>query len=200
MYKFSEELAVSEIGLIKEYFEKITSTLTSMDILAMDKATEMLFNAYNDGYQIITMGNGGSAATASHFAGDLVKGVSYGLEKRVRAICLSDNTPAMMAIANDINYESIFSEQLKNFLTPNDVVVAFSGSGNSKNIINGIGYAKKLGAKTLGICGYQGGKLKELSDLAIHAHIDDMEVSEDIHMVVTHGLKNALMQRIRREL
>ena len=161
---------------------------------------EMLIEVYNNDKNIYIFGNGGSAATASHFCGDLVKGVSYGLHKRFRAICLNDNMPALMAIANDISYDHIFIEQLKNFLNSDDIVIGISGSGNSVNVVTALEYAKNKGAKTVAICGYSGGKIKEIADLSIHAEINDMEISEDIHnLIATHCVKRMLTKELNNQ-
>ena len=163
----------------------------------IDQFVHLLLDTYHNERTIFVFGNGGSAATASHFCGDLIKGVSYGLKKRFRAVCLSDNLPALMAIANDISYDDIFVEQLKNFLKKEDLVIGISGSGNSANVIKALEYAKDNGAKTIAICGYKGGKIKEIADLAIHANINDMEVSEDIHhLILTHCVKRLITKKL----
>ena len=101
-------------------------------------------------------------------------------------VCLNDNTPTLMAIANDFSYEDIFRYQLEGRLRPEDLVIAISGSGNSKNIIKAVEYAKETGAKVVGITGYSGGKLRELADYHMHTEIDDMQIAEDIHMIFDH--------------
>ena len=118
---------------------------------------------------------------------NLVTGYNKGLkEYNFDFICLSDNVPAMMAIANDISYDEIFRYQLKNKLTENDIVIGISGSGNSKNVINAIEYARECGAFTVGITGYDGGVIKKLCDLSIHFPINDMQVTEDLHLILNH--------------
>ncbi len=182
---------------IHHYFTSVNTALKNLDRSNISLFAKVLLEAYNNEKTIYVFGNGGSAATASHFCGDLVKGVSYGLEKRFRVICLNDNTPVMMAIANDISYDDIFVEQLKNFLRKDDVVVGISGSGNSINIVKALEYAQNAGAKTVAICGYKGGKIKEIVDLSIHAEVDDMEISEDIHnLVIIHCVKRLLTKEL----
>ncbi len=182
---------------IHHYFTSVNTTLKNLDRSNISRFAKVLLDAYNHEKTIYVFGNGGSAATASHFCGDLVKGVSYGLEKRFKVICLNDNTPVMMAIANDISYDDIFIEQLKNFLRKDDVVIGISGSGNSTNIVKALEYAQNAGAKTVAICGYKGGKIKEIADLSIHAEVDDMEISEDIHnLVITHCVKRLLTKEL----
>ena len=138
------------------------------------------------------LGNGGSAATASHLAGDLNKGACFHAEKKFKVMALTDCLPWILSIANDMDYESIFVEQLKNFATPGDVVVGISGSGNSPNVLRGIEYGKQLGCTTVGICGYDGGKLKPMVDCCFHAEIDDMQIAEDVHMILAHILMKVL--------
>lgn len=187
IYKKAEEEHVDN------YFSGVQSALQNLNKGNVNSFVKMLLEAYERERIIYVFGNGGSGATASHFCGDLIKGVSYGLKKRFKVICLNDNTPTMMAIANDISYDAIFVEQLKNFLQKEDLVIGISGSGNSLNVVKALEYARETGAKTVAICGYNGGKIKEIADLAIHAEIDDMEISEDIHnLVIIHSVKRIL--------
>ncbi|MBT7703780.1 SIS domain-containing protein [Candidatus Peregrinibacteria bacterium] len=125
-----------------------------------------------------------------------MKGASYGLEKRFKAVCLNDNLSALMAVANDISYEEIFVEQLKNFVKEGDVVIGISGSGNSMNVVKALEYGLSVGAQTVAICGFNGGKIKEIADLVVHVAIDDMEVSEDLHLVILHCVKRVIMQAL----
>jgi len=198
----NKEKMVSFIGNvykieITKYLNSVNDTLSNMSIENIDAFTSLLMEAYNNDKTIYIFGNGGSAATASHFCGDLIKGVSYGLNKRFRAICLNDNMPTLMAIANDISYDDIFVEQLKNFLNKDDLVIGISGSGNSINIVKAMEYANQAGAKTVAICGYKGGKIKDISHLAIHASVNDMEVSEDIHqLILTHCVKRIITKEL----
>lgn len=132
------------------------------------------------------MGNGGSAATASHYCCDFNKGVSYEYEKRFKFMCLSDNTATLTAYANDVSYEMVFVEPLKNFLQPGDLVIGISGSGNSKNVLHAIDYANDHQAITLGITGYSGGALKKKAKYSVNIGVDDMQISEDLHMMLDH--------------
>lgn len=151
------------------------------------------------GGTVYVFGNGGSGSTASHFCGDLLMGVSIGLAKRFKSVCLNDNSPALLAIANDISYSDVFVEQLKNFLHPNDLVIGISGSGNSENIIKAIQYARSQGAKTVGLCGFDGGRLKQVADRPVHVNINDMEISEDVHICILHCVKMTLMDQLKDE-
>lgn len=182
---------------IKNYLEAVNETISQINIDKINSLVELLLQTYQNEKTIYAFGNGGSSATASHFIGDLVKGVSYGLQKRFKAICLNDNLPALMAIANDISFDDIFIEQLKNFLSPGDVVIGISGSGNSANVVKALYYAKERGATTVAICGFQGGKSKEICDLVLHAEVNDMEVSEDVHhLILTHCVKRLITQEL----
>lgn len=135
---------------------------------------------------IYIFGNGGSSATASHFQNDFNKGVSEHTEKKFRFTCLNDNVATMMAVANDIGFDEVFRFQLQGKLKSSDVIFAISGSGNSKNVINAVEYAKEQGCTIVGLTGYDGGKLKELSDISLHAPIKSMQITEDIHMIFDH--------------
>src|SRR3989339_597826 len=190
LLQFIKELYKIEI---KNYLSSVNGTLNNINIEYIDQFVRLLLDTYHNERSIYIFGNGGSATTASHFCGDLIKGVSYGLDKRFKAICLSDNVSSMMAIANDVSYDDIFIEQLKNFVKKDDLVIGLSGSGNSINVVKAIEYANSIGAKTVGICGYKGGKVKDLAHLTIHATINDMEIAEDIHhLVLNHCVKRLL--------
>ena len=179
-----------------EYRQLLTDTLDKLDMTAVDAMVECFAEAHARGATIFTMGNGGSGASASHAAGDFLKGASYGLDQRFKMICLNDNLPSMMAIANDIGWDDIFVEPLKNFLQPGDVVIGISGSGNSKNVLKAVDYAKSKGATVIGMTGFKGGKLREAADISIHSDAMDMEVAEDVHMAVFNMVKKVMMARL----
>lgn len=180
----------------KQYIELVKSTLDALDAKAIESLVDAFHSTYEKGGIIYTMGNGGSGASASHAAGDFLKGASYGLDKRFRMICLNDNLPSMMAIANDIGWESVFVEPLKNFLSPNDLVIGISGSGNSKNVVNAIEYANEQGATTVAMSGFKGGKISQIATIDVHAPVADMEVTEDVHMVIFNIVKKQMMARL----
>ena len=180
----------------KQYIELVKSTLDALDAKALESLVDAFHSTYEKGGNIYTMGNGGSGASASHAAGDFLKGASYGLDKRFRMICLNDNLPSMMAIANDIGWESIFVEPLKNFLSSNDLVIGISGSGNSKNVVNAIAYANEQGATTVAMSGFKGGKISQIATIDVHAPVMDMEVTEDVHMVIFNIVKKQMMARL----
>jgi D-sedoheptulose 7-phosphate isomerase len=180
----------------QHYIDLVKSTLDALDPKALEALVEAFHTTYEKGGNIYTMGNGGSGASASHAAGDFLKGASYGLDKRFKMICLNDNLPSMMAIANDIGWESIFVEPLKNFLSPNDLVIGISGSGNSKNVVNALEYANAQGATTVAMSGFKGGKISEIATINVHAPVMDMEVTEDVHMVIFNIVKKQMMARL----
>jgi len=182
---------------ITDYFNRLSGTLDRMDTGNIEKLAEVLLQARERGSTIFIFGNGGSGATASHMTGDFLKGVSYQLEKRFRVQCLNDNVSGMMAISNDLTYEEIFVEQLKNFLRKDDIVIGISGSGNSMNVVKALQFARSQGAVTVSFCGFTGGKVREHSDLLIHAPIQDMEITEDIHFIVFHALKQYLVRKLK---
>ncbi|MBS1558782.1 MAG: SIS domain-containing protein [Bacteroidetes bacterium] len=182
---------------IADYLLLVKDTIDKLDQHQIEQVIESFMRAYHSGNTIYIFGNGGSAASATHATGDLVKGASFGLDKRFRVMSLVDNLPALMAIANDISYDDIFVEQLKNFIEPGDVVVGISGSGNSANVVKAMQYAKDMGVQTIAFCGYTGGKIKALADIHIHSVAMDMEVAEDIHMIVFNAIKKEVMRRLR---
>lgn len=184
---------------IENYFTLVKNTIDALDRQQIEKVIDAFLNAREREATIYIFGNGGSGASASHACGDLLKGASYGLEKRFRVMSLVDNMPALMAIANDISYDDIFIEQLKNFLRPNDVVIGISGSGNSVNVVKAIEYAKNKGALTIAFCGYKGGKIMTMTDLIIHSKAFDMEVAEDIHMIVFNVIKKEIQRRLFKD-
>ena len=180
----------------QQYIDLVKSTLDALDPNALDALVEAFHTTYEKGGNIYTMGNGGSGASASHAAGDFLKGASYGLDKRFKMICLNDNLPSMMAIANDIGWESIFVEPLKNFLREDDLVIGISGSGNSKNVVNALEYANANGATTVAMSGFKGGKISQIASINVHAPVMDMEVTEDVHMVIFNIVKKQMMARL----
>ena len=171
---------------IQEYRDLEIETLRNLDINAINEAMNLIHDTYEKEGTIYVFGNGGSSATASHYQNDFNKGISEYVEKKFKFLCLNDNIPTVMAIANDIGFEEIFRFQLKNKLKKDDIVLAISGSGNSKNVLNAVEYAKECGNKIIGMTGYNGGRLLELSDVSLNAPVMSMQVTEDIHMIYDH--------------
>lgn len=177
---------------ITDYIALEKKTLEDLKVADIEHVLELFMEAYNREGTIYVFGNGGSASTASHMANDFNKGISEYVEKKFRLICLNDNIATLMAIANDIGYDEVFRFQLKNKLKANDLVVGISGSGNSKNVVYAVEYAKERHIKTLGICGYDGGKLKQTADAVFHVAVHNMQIVEDVHMILNHLLMDVI--------
>lgn len=171
---------------IRAYINCEIETLKRLDVEAINEALNLLLQAQKNHKRVYVFGNGGSSATASHFQNDFGKGVSEYVEDKFRFQCLNDNIPTVMAVANDIGFEEVFRFQLRGVIEPGDVVMAISGSGNSRNVINAVEYAKEEGNKVIGLTGYDGGKLMGLCDINLHVPVNSMQVTEDIHMVFDH--------------
>ncbi len=179
----------------ESYVDKLVGTLRSLDLSKIDRAIEWLREARDNGQTVFTCGNGGSASTASHFVCDIVKGASFQREKRFRIMALTDNLAAITAYSNDVGYECVFVEQLKNFAKPGDVVIAISGSGNSPNVLRAIEYANEVGCKTIGMTGRDGGQLGGLVQLNVLAADPHMGRIEDAHLIACHMLAYAFMDQ-----
>lgn len=178
-----------------DYCQGLKQALDAIPTPAAEKFLQLLESAYLEGRQVFIMGNGGSGSTASHAAGDLNKGVSYGREKRFRVMSLNDNMATVTAYANDVAYSEAYVEQLKNFLNPGDLVIGISGSGNSPSILKAIEYANQHGATTVGLCGFSGGKLAAQAQVPVHIPVNDMQKVEDIHMMLFHVAMQVLCSR-----
>lgn len=172
--------------MIRAYIAREIEVLKALDVDAIDQALGLLEQAFEQEKTIYIFGNGGSAATASHFQNDFNKGISEYTAKKFRFYCLNDNIATLMAIANDIGYESVFRFQLEGRLCPGDVIVAISGSGNSENVLQAVEYAKEQGNSVIGLTGFSGGKLRAMADCSLHAPINSMQITEDIHMIFDH--------------
>lgn len=173
-------------GEVRRYLDREAEVLGELDENEISRVMEILEKARISRKRVYVCGNGGSAATASHFVGDFNKGASVGLKKRHNFESLNDNTPMMMSVANDISYDDIFVEPLKNKLEEGDILIAISGSGNSENVVRAAKYANQHGAVTVGLVGYDGGRLRNIVQNCIHININNMQIVEDIHMVMDH--------------
>ena len=175
------------IRQIKTYLNSECELLQMLDCEAITQAVNLIRDVRENSKTIYTCGNGGSAATASHFACDFGKGATMKLSgKPFKWICLNDNIPILTAISNDISYDDCFAFQINNLMQEGDVLFAISGSGNSKNIIRAAEAAKEKGCRIIGLTGFDGGKLKMLSDIFLHVPINDMQLTEDVHMILDH--------------
>ncbi len=174
------------------YLEKLTKTLSAINCNEMDQAIDVIEKAWRSGKQIITLGNGGSSMTALHFVNDWNKSIYLSTKIPFRGRSLVDNMGLVMSYSNDISFQDVFVEQLKNILQPGDLVLAISGSGNSENVLRAVEYANQNQAVTLGLCGYSGGKLKNLAQHVVWVGVDDMQIAEDAHAIFGH----IVMQRL----
>lgn len=179
---------------IKQYIQKEIDLLGQLDVDSINRALIEIVDAYNREGNIYIFGNGGSASTASHYANDFNKGISEYTKKKFRFLCLNDNVATLMAIANDIGYEEVFRFQLMGKLNEKDLVIGISGSGNSKNVINALQYAKECGVRTLGITGFDGGIVRKIVDISLHVPINNMQMTEDVHMIFDHLMMTVLYQ------
>lgn len=171
----------------RKYFSELKKIIDKISIKDIELIVNILNNAYLNNKHIFILGNGGSAATASHFACDLGKGtLSSNNKKRFRVISITDNVATMTAWSNDVNYAHVFSEQLKNLLDEEDVVIGISASGNSPNVINAISLAKLCKAKTISLTGFDGGELAKIVDINILAKVKKYDLAEDIHLIISH--------------
>jgi len=176
--------------------EHVIHTLSRDDVRAVADA---LLDAWRARKQVLILGNGGSAATASHMMNDLNKFTRVEGQPRFRALALTDNVPWMTAVGNDQSYAEIFVEQLQNLMLPGDTVIAISASGNSPNVVRAVEYAKANGAIVIGLCGKPGGKLAQLADVKVIIPADRIGQQEDGHMILDHVLSLALLERIKQE-
>jgi D-sedoheptulose 7-phosphate isomerase len=170
----------------REYKTRLLKALESIDLEKVGQAIEWFREARAAGRRIFVCGNGGSASTASHFACDMVKGASFNRPSRFRIMALTDSLPTITAYSNDVSYDSVFVEQLRNFAEPGDLFMGISGSGNSPNVLRAIEYANSVGCRTLALTGGNGGKLGPLAQLNIQVPVPHMGRIEDAHMVVCH--------------
>ena len=184
---------------LKEYYEREKRVFDSLDFDAINEATNAILDAYEREVTIYVFGNGGSASTASHMACDFNKGICCELDKKFHVVCLNDNIPTMMAIANDESYENVFYSQLKGRLKKDDLVIAISGSGNSKNIVKAVEYVNEIGTPLIAVTGYTGGKIFDKAAYHLHAPVEDMQITEDLHMTFNHVIMQLLWKHLMKK-
>jgi D-sedoheptulose 7-phosphate isomerase len=177
-----------------DYKKQLIDTIQKIDLEKVERAIGLFRQARDAGRRIFVCGNGGSASTASHFACDMVKGASFRRPSRFRIMALTDQIPTITAYANDVSYDAVFVEQLKNFAEPGDLFMGISGSGNSPNVLRAIEYARELGLETIALTGRDGGKLAPLAGLNIQVPVPHMGRIEDAHMIVCHMIGYAFME------
>ena len=185
----------------RQYVSYLSELLANLDFQAIEKVGEVFLKARASGNTIFFVGNGGSAATCSHFAEDLALGTFTEGKQPFKALSLTDNTPYITALGNDEGYESIFVGQLRALFNVGDVLVAISGSGNSPNLVKAIEYVNNKGGITIGIVGFDGGVMKDICHHCVHIKTQKGEYGpvEDIHLIIAHVVSTFLMFRIREE-
>lgn len=184
---------------LQSYWREIGAIARRMPMGAITDAAELLLECQRAGGTLFVLGNGGSAATASHLACDLAKNVRAAGCPPFRVVALTDNVPLLTAWGNDDGYATVFAEQLAALVRPGDLVLAISASGNSPNVLAALAHARAAGATTLGLSGRRGGRLRALCDLAVLVPADTIEQVEDAHMIVAHSMCVALRERLRAE-
>ena len=181
---------------IEFYLRDVGKLLSELPVAQLKGLTDRLLATYDEGRQVFLMGNGGSASTCSHIVNDLQKCIYHAGGKTFKVMSLADNVALLTAWANDTAYEHIFAEQLRPWVKPGDLVFCVSGSGNSPNVLNGATLAREMGAYSVGLTGYAGGKLAPLVDEALVVPCDNMQRIEDVHMVVLHLLFWRMLQEV----
>jgi len=183
------------------YIERFNKALQAVSREAVQKVADLLAEARHRQSMVFLIGNGGSGAAASHACEDLAKGTlrDFERQRRLRALSLTDNTPAILAWANDEGYERVFVEQLRTYARPGDLLIAISGSGNSPNVLEAVRWANRNGLKTIGVTGYDGGKLYREAQVQLHVPVNDMGIAEAVHGVLFHYLVADLVERFAGE-
>ena len=182
----------------KEYFDRVRDEIDRLDLGEVEALADAIFERYESGRFVYIIGNGGSGANASHLCEDLGKStvLDFESQKRLKVLSLTDNTPYILAWANDTSYDRVFVEQLKNFGEPGDLLIAISGSGNSANILRAVEWANEHGIETFGVAGFDGGKLKRSADKTLHCRLDDMGIVESLHLIAFHYVLDDIHGRI----
>ena len=187
------------LEFIRGYLAELDATLRALPQGQVADLIDAIRDVRERDGQIFVVGNGGSAATASHFAVDLGKGASLGAERRFRVLSLTDNVPWITALGNDLSYEDVFVEQLRNYARAGDLLLAFSGSGNSENVLRAVRYANAIGCRTIGLAGYAGGRLREEAQECLVVRADHMGRIEDGHFVIQHLVVYYFMSTMQAE-
>ena len=184
---------------IGDYWRELACAMQAMPLALLARAAELLLECHRRGSTVFVVGNGGSAATASHFACDLAKGTRTEGLPAFRVVPLTDNIPMLTAWANDTSYDRVFAEQLAGLVRPDDVVIVISGSGNSPNVLAVVDVAQQTGAATIALTGASGGQLRRRADLTVRVPAEAIEQVEDAHLAIAHSLCVALRARLAAE-
>jgi D-sedoheptulose 7-phosphate isomerase len=184
---------------LESYLTDFAALCRQVDPKEVETLADLLTEAYRNERFVFIIGNGGSGANASHLCEDLGKGTLHDFEKqkRLKVMSLTDNTPYILAYGNDLGYDRVFVEQLKNFAQPGALLIAISGSGNSANVLKAVEWANANGMKTVGVTGYDGGKLRKLCHHGVHVPSHNMGAVEAVHLVVFHYLLDKLYERFK---
>jgi D-sedoheptulose 7-phosphate isomerase len=186
----------------RSFLERVGAELRRIDPAEVKALADAIYHCYEQGRTVFVCGNGGSGSNSSHFCEDLGKGTlrredfDDDRKKRLRVLSLTDNTPYILAWANDEGFERVFVEQLKNLAQPDDLLIAISGSGNSPNVLRAVEWANRNGLTTFGCTGFSGGKLRTLAQQGLHVPLDDMGIVESIHLTAFHWVVDDLHRRI----
>jgi D-sedoheptulose 7-phosphate isomerase len=190
---------------IQKYLKETREITRLISVEPIDKAVELLFNAWKNGNHVYTCGNGGSASTATHFACDLVKTTAVAGKRGLKAECLNDNVPLVLALINDDGFDNLFSEQLKTKAQEGDILICISvhgGSGRDKaglwsqNLLRAMSYMQEIGGKSIGLSGFNGGAMKEIADVSIIVPADSTPHVESFHLVIEHLVCSCLREKI----
>lgn len=182
------------MNFAETYKAEVIDTVNMIDAELVNRAIEWFEEARDKNHHIFTCGNGGSGSTASHFVCDVLKGASYNREKKFRILSLNDSMATLTAYSNDVHYDSVFVEQLRNYAQPGDLVMAVSGSGNSSNVVKALEFANQAGCRTIALTGRDGGQLGGVAQLNIQVPEQHMGRIEDAHMIICHMIAYHFME------
>ncbi len=197
----SSDITTDLLARLENYLTVTREALTTIELPLVARVVTMIEEAYRDDRRVLVFGNGGSATTASHLAEDLATyAIPFTESRRLQVLSLSDSPSVITALANDLSFEEVFAEQIQQWARPADLVIAMSGSGNSPNIIAGIERARRIGCPTVGMTGFDGGRLRELVDVALHVDVGTMQNAQDGHMVIVHLIIDGFRHRVRAAL
>lgn len=194
----------SSLGL-NDYLGRLNEEISQLDQAAVERWSDLVYEAWDNGRFVFIIGNGGAATTASHFAEDFGKSLLREDElhdesqKRLKVLSLTDNVGRITALGNDLSFDEVFVQQLMNLGGERDVLIALSGSGNSENILRAVDWANRNGLTTFGLTGYDGGRLRQIQQDGIHVKVDDMGMAQSIHLCLFHWVLDDLFARIHHE-
>lgn len=183
----------------KDYLQQLRRLIDNLDLAGVERLIALLRECWSEDRRVFLVGNGGSSATASHIVNDLQKCLQLETGKALKALCLSDCTPLVMAWANDTDYSNIFAPQIECWGEPGDLLIAISGSGNSPNVLEAVNAAQRRGVRVFGLAGFMGGELAASADECLVVPSTDMQQIEDVHMIVLHMVFSALRERLKAE-